>query len=297
MRILSKALPMAAIVLLAAGIVAAQSDSLIAEGAEIQELATTFRFTEGPAANTSGTVYFTDIPSNRIHIWTLDGELETFRENSGGANGLYFDASGALLVCEGGARRLTRVTMDGAVEVLADSFEGKKLNSPNDLWPDPKGGIYFTDPRYGNRDDMELGEFVYYLSPDRQTLTKVIDDLVRPNGVLGTRDGKTLYVADQADKKTYSYSIQPDGTLAEKRLFANEGSDGLTLDNRGNVYLTMGTVQVFSPAGEKIADIPFPQAPANICFGGPDEDILFVTARTGLYSLKMNVHGVVHRKP
>lgn len=255
------------------------------------KLAGGFRFTEGPAADKEGNVYFTDIPNQRIHVWTTEGKLETFRENSGNANGLYFDAQGNLIVCEGGNRRLTSISPDGNVTVLADSYMGKKLNSPNDVWVDPKGGIYFTDPRYGSEDDLELGGFyVFYLSPDKK-LTCVIDDLVKPNGVLGTSDGKILYVADPGAGKTYRYSINPDGTLSNRELFASQGSDGMTLDEKGNLYLTDQGLTVYNPKGEKIATIPVPERPANLTFGGKDRKTLFITARTSLYSVPMNVSG------
>src|SRR4030043_21910 len=204
--------------------------SVVADGAIVEKLAGGFAFTEGPAADAQGNVYFSDIPNNRIHKWSLDGKLSTFRENTGGANGLYFDKDGNLLACEGGGRRLVSIDKQGQVSVLADSYQGKKFNSLNDLWIDPKGGIYFTDPRYGDRDTMEQdGEHVYYLSPDRKKLIRVIDDMVRPNGLIGARNGKTLYVADHGGKKTFVYTVNKDGTLSNKKLFPPEGSDGMTI--------------------------------------------------------------------
>jgi gluconolactonase len=266
--------------------------SVVADGAKVEKLAGGFAFTEGPAADAKGNVYFSDIPNNRILIWSLDGKLSTFSENSGGANGLYFDKAGNLLACEGGGRRLVSIDMKGSLTVLADKYQGKKFNSLNDLWIDPKGGVYFTDPRYGNRDGMEQdGEHVYYLSPDRKKLTRVISDMVRPNGLIGTPDGKTLYVTDNGDGKTFVYSINPDGTLSGKKLFAPEGSDGMTIDNQGNVYLTTAGVAVYNKQGTKIETIDVPERPANVCFGGSDNQTLFITARTSLYSIKMGVKG------
>lgn len=135
----------------------AEKMSVVAKGAKVEKLASGFKFTEGPAADANGNIFFTDIPNNRIHKWSLDGKLSTFREDSGGANGLLFDKNGNLLVCEGGRRQLVLISPDGKVTVLADKYNNKKLNSPNDLWADPKGGIYFTDPRYGSRDGMVQG--------------------------------------------------------------------------------------------------------------------------------------------
>ena len=266
--------------------------SVVADGAKVEKLADGFAFTEGPAADAKGNIFFTDIPNNRIHKWSLDGKWSTFRENSGGANGLYFNKDGNLLACEGGGRRLVSIDPEGKVTVLADTYKGKSFNSLNDLWIDPKGGIYFTDPRYGNRDGMEQGgEHVYYLSPDRKKLVRVIDDMVRPNGVIGTPDGKTLYVTDNGGGKTFVYKVNQDGTLSGKKLFAPEGSDGMTIDNEGNIYLTRRVVAVYNKNGEKIEEIKVPEGPANVTFGGSDNQTLFITARTSLYSVKMRVKG------
>ncbi|MBN1392690.1 MAG: SMP-30/gluconolactonase/LRE family protein [Sedimentisphaerales bacterium] len=271
----------------------AERVSVVAEGAKVKKLISGFKFTEGPATDAEGNIFFTDIPNNRIHKWTLDGELITFKKDSEGANGLFFDKKGNLLVCEGGGRRVVAILRNGRKKVLADKYDNKPLNSPNDLWPDPKGGIYFTDPRYGDRGGMEQGgEHVYYLTPNRKKLIRVIDDLVRPNGVIGTADGKTLYVADHAGGKTFVYSINEDGTLSNKKLFAPEGSDGMTIDNQGNIYLTTKAVSVYNKDGEKIETIEVLEQPSNVCFGGKDRQTLFITARTSLYAVRMRVSGV-----
>ncbi len=272
--------------------VATLAAELVAPGAKVQRLAGGFVFTEGPACDAKGNVYFSDIPNERIHKWSLDGELTTFRENTGRANGLYFDREGNLLACEGGNRRLVSISPDGKVTVLADSYNGKKLNSPNDLWIDAHSGVYFSDPRYGREEGMEQDGFhVYYLPPKRRELVRVLDNLVKPNGVVGTADGKLLYVADAGDGKTYVYRIQPDGSLTGRKLIAPVGSDGMTLDEQGNLYLARGVVHVYSPEGKNIATIEVPEAPANVCFGGSDRRTLFITARKGLYSIRMNVRG------
>jgi sugar lactone lactonase YvrE/L-ascorbate metabolism protein UlaG (beta-lactamase superfamily) len=273
------------------------SASVVAEGAKVEKLAGGFAFTEGPAADAQGNIYFSDIPNNRILIWSLDGKLSTFRENSGGANGLYFDKDGNLLACEGGGRRLVSINEKNEVTILADEYEGKKFNSLNDLWIDPKGGIYFTDPRYGNRDGMEQdGEHVYYLASDRKKLIRVIDDMVRPNGLIGTPDGKILYVTDNGDSKTFAYRINWDDTLRGKELIAPEGSDGMTIDNEGNIYLTTSAVVVYDEQGNKIETIDVLERPANVCFGGKDNQTLFITARTSLYSVRMRVKGAEQKK-
>jgi gluconolactonase len=260
--------------------------SLVAPGARVEKLAGDFKFTEGPAVDSKGNVYFSDIPNNRIHRWSLDGKLSTFREKSGGANGLFFDAKGNLIACEGGNRRVTSIAPDGTVTVLAYKYDDRKLNSPNDLC------VYFTDPRYGSKDGVEQdGYHVYYISADRKQVTRVVGDMKMPNGVLGTRDGKLLYVADPGDRKTYVYRIEGPGKLAGKKLFAEQGSDGMTLDEKGNLYLTGNGVNVYSPEGKRIETIMVPEGPANLCFGGADGKTLFITARTSLYAVKMNVRG------
>jgi gluconolactonase len=272
---------------------ATEKQSVVAPAAKIEKLAGDFKFTEGPACDAEGNVFFTDQPNNKICKWSVDGKLSTFRENSGGSNGLYFDKKGSLVACEGGGRRLVSIDPNGNVTVLADKYQDKRFNSLNDLWLDPNGGVYFTDPRYGNRDGMEQdGEHVYYLSPDRKKLIRVIDDMVRPNGIIGTADGKLLYVADHGGNKTFVYTINKDRTLSNKKLFAPEGSDGMTIDNEGNVYLTTKAVAVYNSQGQKIETIEVPEIPANICFGGRDKQTLFITARTSLYSLRMRVKGV-----
>ncbi|MHC1777126.1 MAG: SMP-30/gluconolactonase/LRE family protein [Lentimicrobium sp.] len=272
---------------------------LTAPGAGVVKLAGGFSFTEGPAVDRLGNVCFTDQPNNKIHIWTINGKLETFLENSGRANGLYFDPAGNLLSCSDMDNELWSIAPDKTHSVLVLDYNGKKLNGPNDLWILPGGGIYFTDPLYvrpyWTRDPamQQDGEHVYYLSPDYKTLVRVATDLIKPNGIVGTPDGKTLYVADFGGNKTYAYDIQSDGSLTNKRLFADLGSDGMTIDNKGNVYLTGDGVTVFNRKGKKIMHIPV-DAPwtANVCFGGKEMKTLFITASDGLFAIEMKVKGV-----
>jgi gluconolactonase len=271
---------------------------LIAKGATLRQLASDYKFTEGPAVDAEGNVYFTDQPNNRIMKWSTDGTISVFMENAGRANGLYFDNEGNLIACADEKNQLWKIDQNKQVTVLVNDFEGKKLNGPNDLWIDAKGGIYFTDPfykrDYWTRTEKEIeSENVYYLSPDKKTLQPVATDFVRPNGIVGTPDGKTLYVADIGDKKTYSYKINDDGTLSDKTLFANIGSDGMTIDNKGNVYLTGQGVTIFNQSGEKIGHIDVDKGwTANVCFGGKNQKTLFITATKSLYSLDMKVKGV-----
>lgn len=279
--------------LFVSGFAIADETSLVAAGAKVEKAAGGFKFTEGPAADADGNIYFSDIRQTTIFKWSLDGKVSVFRDNLAGCNGLMFDLKGQLIVCETGAgRALAALAPDGTETILVKSYEGKRLNSPNDLWIDAGSGIYFTDPRYGARDDMELpGEYVFYLSPDRTNLTAVTVNLVRPNGVIGSNDGSILYIADQAAGKTWAYDIGSDGTLLGKRLFAPTGADGLGVDERGNVYLATKTVEIWSPGGVLLEKIEVPEIPTNMTWGGADRKTLFITARTSLYTLKMNVTG------
>jgi len=276
---------------------AAEEKGIIAPGAKVVKLADGFEFTEGPAVDADGNVFFTDQPNNKIHKWSVDDKLSIFHDSPGRANGLYFDKKGNLIACADLNNELWSIDPKGNVTVLVKDYKGKKLNGPNDAWIDPKGGIYFTDPfykrPYWDRGPMEQdGQHVYYLTPDKN-LIRVADDLVQPNGIIGTPDGRLLYVADIGDKKTYLFETKPDGTLSEKKLFCSMGSDGMTIDNEGNIYLTGQGVTVFDKAGEKIEHIAIDEGwTANLCFGGRDMQTLFITASDSLYAIKMRVKGV-----
>ena len=273
--------------------------SLIAKDAEVQLVSSGYSFTEGPAVAPNGDVFFTDQPNDRILKWTAkDNTVSVYMEPSGRSNGLYFDHDGNLLACADEKNELWSIDPNKNVTVLIEDFQGKKLNGPNDLWVDPKGGIYFTDPfykrPYWSRTEQELEkQNVYYLTPDQKDIITVANDYVRPNGIIGNKEGNLLYVADIGDKKTYSYTINPDASLGNKTLFTNMGSDGMTMDNQGNVYLTGNGVTVFNPKGEQILHIPIDQKwTANVTFGGKDQKTLIITAMNSLYSLKMNVKGI-----
>jgi gluconolactonase len=275
----------------------AAETNIIAPDATLQKLAGGFEFTEGPASDKKGNVFFTDQPNDRIMEWSVEGKLTTFMQPCGRANGLSFDRKGYLWACADEKNELWRISRSGKPTVIVKDYQGKLLNGPNDLWIRPKGGIYFTDPyykrSYWKRGPKEMSECVYYLAPDHRVLIRVIDDLKQPNGIIGTPDGKLLYVADIGAGKTYRYRIEAEGALAEKKLFCELGSDGMTIDNEGNIYLTGKGVTVFSPGGEKIGQIDVPEKwSANVCFGGKDRKTLFITASKGLYSMQMAVRGV-----
>jgi gluconolactonase len=281
--------------------VSVSAESVIAPGAKLQKLAGDFLFTEGPTCDKAGNVFFVDQPNNRIMEWSADGKLSTFMQPSGYANGMCFDAKGNLIACADEHNQLWSIAPDKTVTVLVTNYQGKYLNGPNDVWVAPNGAMYITDPFYKRKwwdhTTMALpNQEVFCLSPDLKNLTRVTDDLKKPNGITGTPDGKTLFVADIQADQTWRYKILPDGTLTNKTLFCAKGSDGMTIDAEGNLYLcatgrTNG-VSVFDPAGKLIDHIDVPeQWSANVCFGGKDRKTLFITASTSLYSIQMNVKG------
>lgn len=273
------------------------ASAVIAPGAKLEKLAGDFLFTEGPTCDKQGNVFFTDQPNNRIMKWSVDGKLSTFLQPAGRANGLFFDTKGNLIACADEKTELWSITPDGKHTDLAKEYEGKKLNAPNDVWVRADGSLFFTDPFYKrpwwDYDKPPQGtEQVYFLSADRQTLKRVTTDLRQPNGIIGTPDGEKLFVADIVANKTYAYDVQPDGTLANKRLHCGLGSDGMTLDVKGNLYLTGKGVIVFDKAGKQIAHIDVPEPwSANVSFGGKDHKTLFITASKGFYSIRTKYRG------
>jgi gluconolactonase len=283
-------------ILTSASVLAADTN-IFAPDAKLEKLAGGFEFTEGPACDAQGNVFFTDQPNDSILEWSTEGKLSTFLHPCGRANGLCFDKEGNLWACADEKNELWRIDPAGKSTVVVTNYQGKLLNGPNDIWIRPDGGIYFTDPYYQRdywkRGPKEQGEFVYFLLPSGKNLTRVIDDLAQPNGIIGTPDGKSLYVSDIRGNKTYRYRIQPDGSLTRKVLFCPLSSDGMTIDSEGNVYLTGKGVTVFDSAGQKIAQIPVEENwTGNVCFGGKDRQTLFITASKGLYSMRMRVKGV-----
>jgi len=275
---------------------AAQSEDskLFDSGAKPEVIADGFEFIEGPTPDGKGNIFFTDIPNNRIHRWSEKDGMSTVRENSGGANGLMLNAKGQLLAMEGTNQKVTAMNPDGSIEVVFERYNNKRLNSPNDLWIDNKGGFYFTDPRYGfsTHEKEQPMEGVYYVSADYKTITRVVEDMQKPNGIVGTEDGKTLYVADTYLMRIFKFDVKSDGTLGPKKEFIKQGSDGMTLDEHGNLYLTWASgLSIYDPDGKLIERFKLHATPANVTFGGPDGKNVYVTAVDKLYRLKMNVTG------
>jgi len=272
-------------------------DDLRAPGAQVEKMADGFSFTEGPTADAAGNVFFTDQPNDRILEWSVDGKLTTFLQPAGRSNGMYFDRDGSLIACADEKNELWSIAKDGKARVIWKEHEHKKLNGPNDVWVHPSGSLYFTDPFYKrpwwtHDAPPQGGQHVYRLSADRKKIKRVTTDLEQPNGIIGSPDGKTLYVADIKAGKTYAYDIQKNGMLAGKRLHAALGSDGMTLDEEGNLYLTGKGVHVFDKTGKEIQVFEIPEDwTANVSFGGADHRTLFITASKGLYAVRLRVKG------
>ena len=290
----------------------AHSNDIVAEGETPVRVADSYSFTEGPAADERGDVYFTDQPNNKIYRWDCEsGKITLFTDQSGRSNGMYFDAQGNLITCADMDNQLWRFDMrstssrmlpqgckNGQVEILITDYRGKLLNGPNDIWIAKDGGYYLTDPYfkrdYWTRDPerQQPVEGLYYLAPGGKQLVMLDSTLNQPNGLVGTPDGKYLYVAEAKVNRILRYDIQTDGSLSNRKVFADMGSDGMTIDDRGNIYLTGDGVTVFDKDGHKIAHFPIPEDwTANVCFGGKEHNILFITASKSVYTLKMLVHG------
>jgi gluconolactonase len=272
-------------------------ESLLGSGAQLEKLADGFQFTEGPSPDRNGNIYFTDQPNDRIMIWSDKTGLSTFLQPSGRSNGLCFDNKGFLWSCADEKNEIWKIGTDKKIEKIIGTYNGKPFNGPNDLWVNKNGGIYFTDPFYKRAwwDHSEMPQekqCVYYMKPDHKTVILVADDLQQPNGIVGTPDGKTLFVADIRGNKTWRFDIASDGSLSNKTLFCELGSDGMAIDTKGNIYLTGNGVTVFDKTGKKLGNIAVPERwTANVCFGGKDMKSLYITASKGLYRIKLKVKG------
>ena len=286
---------------------------LLAAGAQWEKVVGDLKFSEGPAWHPDGHLLFEDTPRNRTMRLDPGDKVSVFREPSGRANGLAYDRSGRLVVCEGnsseGGRRVIRMDRRGQIEVLAERYQGKRLNSPNDITIDGRGRIYFTDPRYSNRTGVEQDrEAVYRIDPDG-TLTRIIDSLTRPNGIVVSGDGRTLYVADNASPggvvQLWGFDLDGRGQASKGRVLydfgGGRGIDGMALDRDGRVWATAGTkeragIYVFEPdraraTASLAATLPMPEDPTNCTFGGKGRDILYVTTTASLYRIRTAVRG------
>ena len=257
-----------------------------------------FSFTEGPAVDTEGNIFFTDQPNDQIWKYDLAGKLSLFAEHTGRSNGLYFDLQRNIVGCADEKGQLISFKPDATKKIVLEGVTGPRLNGPNDLWIDAKGGIYFTDPYY-KRDyrqqpkPVKHEEDVYYLAPGSTQPVVVESGLIKPNGIVGSPDGKTLFIADIGGDKTYKYKIENDGSITDKKLFVPMGSDGMVLDEKGNLYISGKGVTIFDSDGNKITHISIDEDwTGNLCFSGKDRKTLFITASKGIYTMPMLVRGV-----
>lgn len=266
---------------------------VLMEDAKVRKLAENFKFVEGPAWDVkTASLYFSDIPKAEI-VRYADGKVDVVNAASGQSNGLMFDKQGKLIACEHAGRRLSRATVGQPGQDIVAQYEGKKLNSPNDLWIDAEGGIYFTDPRYGPRDNLEQDkEAVYYVSADKK-ITRIIDDLVRPNGIALSPNGKLLYVVDNGTDKMHRYPVKGPGKIGKgERIAYVTHPDGMTVDREGRLYVAgRGGVWVLDAGGKWLGLIETPEDPANCTFGGNGRQTLFITARTSLYAVDTVTRG------
>ncbi len=278
----------------------------LVESAAAEQVASGCTFTEGPVWSPAGYLLFSDIPNNRIHRWQPGQPLAVFREPSGQSNGLTFDRENRLLACEHLNRRVSRTLPDGTVETLADRYEGRRLNSPNDLCVHSSGAIYFTDPPYGvprgvARDLDYQG--VFRLAPNG-TLTLLAQDFDRPNGIAFSPDERVLYIDDTTRMHVRAFDVAADGSLTNGRVFATyanaerHGADGLKVDRDGRVYATGGGgCYVWAPDGAWLGVLVLPEPPANVAWGDADRRTLYFTARTGVYRVRMKVAGLAAGRP
>ncbi len=282
-------------------VISLQGASLVEPGAKVRKLAGNMKFTEGPVwLPGQNKVVFSDIPNSKLMQWSKKGGLSEFRKSEQ-ANGNILDLQGRIISCHHAARNLIRIEKDGSTTVLADKFDGKRFNSPNDVavWKD--GTLWFTDPPWGLRAPHEIpGHWVYKLDPETSKVEVLIKDLAMPNGIVFSPDGSRLYVADTGGHKRHPdpafhglapsvtcYAVTKDRKLGKKLFKIDEGSDGMAVDVKGNLYLTHGQVQVYDANGKKLETIEVPEKPANVCFGGKDYKTLFITARTSLYQVRL----------
>lgn len=273
------------------------SVSLISKSSVPVQVSKQFSFTEGPSADSKGNVYFTDQPNNAIYKWTWkDNSVQLFSKNTGRANGTFFDSEGNLITCSDENGELWKFNVhDGSHVVVMKNIEGKRPNGPNDLWIDSSNGIYFTDPLYERHYWKDFKQEIptrhlYYRNTNGNITT--FDSFVQPNGIVGSNKQGKLYVSDLYAEKTFVYDIVGEGKLSNKRVFCEMGSDGMTLDEKGNLYLTNKGVTVFNPEGKKILHIPINEDwTGNVTFAGRDFKTLFITASKSIYTLKMNVAG------
>jgi gluconolactonase len=296
------------VVLATSDVLADEPNSLIASGAEVEKLAGDLGFIEGPVwLPSEKKLVFSDIPAGKLMQWSEADGLSLYRKCEQ-ANGNILDLQGRIISCQHGARNLVRQESSGTITVLADKFDGKRFNSPNDVAVRSDGTLWFTDPPWGLNEPPELpGHWVYKLDPKSGKVEVLIKDLAMPNGIVFSPDETRLYVADTGGNRKHPdpkfhtmaagihcFDVTPDGKLGDKRFTIDKGSDGMAVDIKGNIYATSGKVNIYDPDGKPIGQIDVAESPANVCFGDDDFKTLFITARTGLYSVRTLIEGSRH---
>jgi gluconolactonase len=281
------------VLMLAAGTMPAQDFSDM----KVERVATGYAFTEGPVWSRDGYLLFSDVPNQKIWRLAPGARPEVFRDNTNRTNGNTYDSKGNLYSCEGGAWRVTRTDRKGAVEVIAEGFQGKRLNAPNDIVVSRNGHVYFTDPAFGNQEQgRELDFFGVYHVPPKGPMELIAKPKGRPNGIAFSPNGKILYVANSDERAVYAYDIDGKGQASNERVVIKgvDGvPDGIRTDEKGNIYVTAKGVAIYAPDGKLLHTIELAETPANCTFGDPDFQTLYITARTSVYRVRLNVKGSV----
>ena len=271
-------------------------NDIVVSGTEPQVIGQGYGFTEGPAGDGNGNVYFSDGQNNSIYFYEVGKGISIFVNDSTDANGMMMNSKGELYVCEGAAYRVVKFDVQAKKKtVLASEIDGQHFNEPNDLTIDEVDGFYFTDPCYSHgKQKAVMKEDVYYVSPQGK-VTRVSTVCKKPNGILLSADCKTLYLADNGDRKIYKYDVKSPGVLANETKWIDlpGGPDGMTLDELGNLYVACGRVGVcvYSPDGKFIGTIKVPYV-SNVTFGGKDFRTLFITSGKLVYTIETKVRGI-----
>ena len=262
---------------------------------QVEKVATGFTFAEGPAWSPAGFLIFSDIPENKLLQFAPGNSAKLFRENSNGANGNRFDAQGRLYTCESHSRRVTRTDKKGKLEVVAERYEGKRLNAPNDIAVRKDGDVYFTDPAFGNQQDTrELDFFGVYHISRKGELEAIAKPKGRPNGIALSPDGRRLYVGNSDERNVRVYDLDKNGAALNERTLISgiEGvPDGICVDEKGDLYVAANRIEAFTAEGRPLGQILLEETPSNCAFGDPDLGSLYITARTSLYRVRLNVKG------
>jgi gluconolactonase len=263
----------------------------------VEKVATRYVFTDGPVWSRDGYLIFSDVPGDQLLQLKPGVPMSIFRAKSNGAGGNTFDAQGRFYSCETHSRRVTRTDKKGMMEVIAERWQGKRLNAPNDIVVRKDGQVYFTDPAFGNQQDSREVDFygVYHIS-QRGELELIAKPKGRPNGIAVSPNGRILYVSNSDEHNLRAYDIDHNGAASNERILVSNIDgvpNGMRVDEKGNIYLAANKIEVYSPDGKAVGAIDTPETPSNCAFGEADFQGLFITARTSVYHVRLNVKGSV----